>query len=362
METTNNTIRERLLAGKAQPQIESAETFNFDYKALLKSATEIQFEDVKTEKVKAPKKVQESKPDAHQLLKQLGELMQPKSADIDEGRIVELILENTISLGEILDLIKLQIKNQEPKVIEVRSAEKSVKIEGQQHKQFEQVLKAISAGSNVWLTGSAGSGKTHTVEQVATALNLTFYCVSVCSQTTESKLLGYNDANGKFSETVFFKAYSEGGVFLLDEIDNGNANVLSVLNSALANGVCAFPCGMVKRHKDFICVAAANTIGTGGNIKYIGRNRIDAATVDRFVLINFEVDTKLEAAICGNADFAKLVQDLRKKAESKGLDCVISPRASINGSKLIAAGFSIGEALDMVIFNKLSANDSKILR
>jgi hypothetical protein len=119
---------------------------------------------------------------------------------------------------------------------------------------------------------------------------------------------------------------------------------------------------MIKRHKDFICVAAANTTGTGGNIKYIGRNRIDAATIDRFVLINFDIDTKLEATISGNAEFCGMVQDLRKKAEVKGLDCVISPRASINGSKLILAGFTINEALDMVIFNKLSANDAKILK
>jgi MoxR-like ATPase len=185
--------------------------------------------------------------------------------------------------------------------------------------------------------------------------------LSVCAQTTESKLLGYNDANGKFVSTIFFEAYKNGGIFLLDEIDNGNANVLSVLNAALANGLCCFASGMVQKHKDFICIAAANTIGTGGNIQYVGRNRIDAATLDRFIMIDFKIDEVLELNISPNKEFTKIVQKLREKASKKGMSIIISPRASINGGKLVNANFSTDEALNMVIFNKLSQQEKEAL-
>src|SRR5688572_1560316 len=45
-------------------------------------------------------------------------------------------------------------------------------------------------------------------------------------------------------------ALTEGGVLCLDEIDNSNPSVLTVLNSALANGYCSFPNGMPAKHKD----------------------------------------------------------------------------------------------------------------
>jgi len=120
------------------------------------------------------------------LLRQLGNFMQPKSAPINEDRIKELI-------SESLEGIK-------PTKLEVNYNGKINTIEGAKHFQFEDILKVAGAGLHIWLTGSAGAGKTHTSEMVAKALGLPFYCVSVCSQTTESKLLGYNDANGNYSK------------------------------------------------------------------------------------------------------------------------------------------------------------------
>jgi len=285
--------------------------------------------------------------DATELLKQLGQFMQPQAATIDKAQVLRIVNE--------------VISKQEPKIIEVRSEKGNVKIEGFVHNQFESILNVANERLHIWLTGTAGAGKTQVCEQVSKALNLPFYSLSVCAQTTESKLLGYNDANGNFVSTIFFEAYKNGGIFLLDEIDNGNANVLSVLNAALANGLCCFASGMVQKHKDFICIAAANTIGTGGNIQYVGRNRIDAATLDRFIMIDFKIDEVLEMNISPNKEFTKIVQKLREKASKKGMSIIISPRASINGGKLVNANFSTDEALNMVIFNKLSQQEKEAL-
>jgi|688.fasta_scaffold195912_2 cobaltochelatase CobS len=269
--------------------------------------------------------------------------------------------EQSINVEQVREIVKEEISKQEPRIIEIRTEKENTKIEGFIHNQFESILNVANERLHIWLTGTAGAGKTQVCEQVSKALNLPFYSLSVCAQTTESKLLGYNDANGNFVSTIFFEAYKNGGVFLLDEIDNGNANVLSVLNAALANGLCSFACGMVQKHKDFICIAAANTIGTGGNIQYVGRNRIDAATLDRFIMIDFKIDEVLEMNISPNKEFTKTIQALREKARKKGMNVIISPRASINGGKLVNANFTTEQALNMVLFNKLSQQEKEAL-
>lgn len=345
MQTINEQVRMRLSNAKTDEQ------------KTVKESNFIEFEEIKQdlEEINGDrheiKPSRHKQPDAAELLKQLGQFIQakPEAQEIDETKVRELI--------------KAELSKQKPAKLDIFiNNEIKATIEGQTHKQFNQVLKVAASRLHIWLTGSAGTGKTTTAEQVAKALNLPFYCVSVCAQTTESKLLGYNDAHGNFSSTIFFEAYKNGGVFLLDEVDNGNANVLSVLNSALANGVCAFPCGMVKKHDDFICIAAANTIGSGGNIQYVGRNRIDAATLDRFIFINFEIDAELENILSLKKQFTATIQKLRAKAEIKGLNVIISPRASINGGKLIEAGFTEAEALDMVLFNKISKAEAEALQ
>jgi midasin (ATPase involved in ribosome maturation) len=334
METTNlnEQIKQRLQINQ-----------KIDFKSIEEDMREIN--DVEGINPIKPKKPVNN--DAAELLKQLGQFMQPQAATIDEAQVLRIV-------NEVLS-------KQEPKIIEVRSEKGNVKIEGFVHNQFQNILNVANERLHIWLTGTAGAGKTQVCEQVSKALNLPFYSLSVCAQTTESKLLGYNDANGNFVSTIFFEAYKNGGIFLLDEIDNGNANVLSVLNAALANGLCCFASGMVQKHKDFICIAAANTIGTGGNIQYVGRNRIDAATLDRFIMIDFKIDEVLEMNISPNKEFTKIVQKLREKASKKGMSIIISPRASINGGKLVNANFSTDEALNMVIFNKLSQQEKEAL-
>lgn len=42
---------------------------------------------------------------------------------------------------------------------------------------------------------------------------------------------------------------------------------------------------MIKQHENFICMVACNTYGTGGDLNYIGRNRLDVATLDRFIVL-----------------------------------------------------------------------------
>ena len=128
-------------------------------------------------------------------------------------------------------------------------------------------------------------------------LELPFRFISVCPTTTKSEFFGYRDAVGKYHSTAFREIFEGGGVFLIDEIDNGNSSSLSVLNTALVNDHCAFPDGNIERHPDAVFVAAANTIGRGADVRYIGRNALDATTLDRFVFVRMDIDENLEMLI-----------------------------------------------------------------
>lgn len=222
------------------------------------------------------------------------------------------------------------------------------------HKAFFQITKILSSAKrkekNIMLVGAAGGGKTHLVGTVAEALKLKFYPMSVGLQTTKSDLLGFINAHGNYVTTPIREAYEKGGVLLLDEFDATHAGVVTILNSLLANGHCSFPDKTVEKHKEFVCLCACNTFGKGGNTDYVGRNRLDAATLDRFIIVNVDYDNDLEKALTGNDDWLGVIEKIRNNADKQGIKVIISPRASIDGADLLEAGFSIEEVLDMVIF------------
>lgn len=246
--------------------------------------------------------------------------------------------------------------------LEVKIADKPVVKVGKVHFKYDLVLKCMMARTNVALVGPAGSGKTTTVAKAAEALELKFYSKSVSAQTGSHEFFGYQDAQGRYVRTLFREAYENGGVFLLDEFDAGNPNVLAALNQATANEHCAFADGMIAKHEDFICVMAGNTFGHGANSEYVGRNKIDAATLDRFAFIQFPYDEDLEHALATNKAWCKKVQAFRKKAEQKKIRTVISPRATIMGGQLMSNGVSEKEVMELLIFKGLNEEERNLLK
>lgn len=248
-----------------------------------------------------------------------------------------------------------EIKSGRPLCVEYK--DKTKVLTGLKHKNLDKLITLVGANQNVLLVGMAGTGKTKGAEQVAEALDLPFYCISVGSQTSKSDLLGYTDANGNYVATAFRNAFENGGVFVMDEIDAGNSNVLIVLNSALSNDVCAFPDKMVKKHEDFHFIATANTYGNGADRTYVGRNQLDGATLDRFTVLDWDIDEELENALVapykhGQA-WVRAVRKLRDQVQKNGVRAIISPRMSVKGAVALELGFSSEEVIDLVVLPQI---------
>ncbi len=281
-----------------------------------------------------------------------------------QNAITDKIDREATDLLQMLEDTKEEIKRH--KKIEIKS-ERGIKVlGGQQHMRFVPLLRAVNAGVLPLMVGPAGTGKTTAGEQLADALDLPFYAISVGAQTTKSDFLGFIDASGVYRDTMFRRAYEGGGIFLVDEMDAGNANVLIVLNAALAGKMCAFPDKMVTRHKDFIAIAAANTYGMGANRVYVGRNQLDAATLDRFVPFDWPVDEVLEASFVASMEHGPrwhiVVKTVRKHADSQAWHVICSPRATIKGAALLDAGFGVEEVVEMTLTNGADASQKQQIK
>ncbi len=269
--------------------------------------------------------------------------------------------------GNVSEEIKLlsqqitELKNRKPLDLLVTLKDKTIDL-GIQHCQMPNLIKILAAGLNVYLVGPAGSGKTMAAIKSAEALGVSFHFTGAIA--SEFKLTGFIDAQGRIVATEFRKAYENGGLFLFDEIDASYPQAILAFNAALANNYMDFPDKRIERHKDFYCIAAANTYGQGADRQYVGRNQLDAASLDRFVFVDWKYDENLERSIAGNNDWTEYVQRIRRYIEQQKIRHIVSPRASIFGAKLLAQGLTretveetvIWKGLDEAVKQKIIAN------
>ena len=205
--------------------------------------------------------------------------------------------------------------------------------ESVKHEKFEMIKTCIENNIPVYLAGPAGSGKNHTLEQIAKEMGLDFYFTNSVQQ--EYKLTGFIDAGGVFHETEFYKAFKNGGLFFLDEMDASIPEVLVLLNAAIANGYFEFPNGKINAHENFRVVAAGNTVGNGADDNYTGRMVLDQATLDRFAIIDFDYDIKIEMYLAkGNSELVEFIESLRESATNNCIRATFSYRCISMVAKL----------------------------
>ena len=202
-------------------------------------------------------------------------------------------------------------------------------------------------------------GKQQLANKLQMFYGLDYYFSNAITQ--KYKLTGFIDANGKYQETQFYKAFKNGGLFVLDEIDASVPEALIILNTAIANGYFDFPHEKIEAHKDFRIVACANTYGLGADDIYVGRYQLDGASLDRFALVEFDYDTTLEKGLVEDKEWAEFIQKIREKIRDKKLRHIVSMRATVYGDKLLKTEMRPEEILQQVVFKNLKVDDIKTL-
>lgn len=202
-------------------------------------------------------------------------------------------------------------------------------------------------GLNTLLVGPAGSGKTVAAEQLAEALGRSFGHVCLTAGASETWLFGRQTAKG-FIEGSFSSIYRNGGVFLADEMDGADANMLLSINTSLANGHLYNPIvgENIPRHPDFVFVGAANTLGRGGSGIYTGRSRLDAATLNRFITLQVDYCDAIEAQVCPDETLRSLLQEARNKLATLKSQEIVSTRTLDQAYKQFKAGIPLADIFE----------------
>ena len=241
---------------------------------------------------------------------------------------------------------------------------------GTQHVTFPALVKYASvkrAGrrQNVAMKGPAGSGKTTAAAALAKALDLPFYSVSLSAQTPESKLVGYMNAAGDYVKTLIREAFEFGGVILFDEMDACGANILTVVNAILATRIgdeIGFADGMVARHEDCIFVCAMNTFGRGADAEYVGRAKLDAATIDRFIFLEWDYDWALTRAFADNDEWCNYVEQISEAVIASKVRIIVGPRKAFSGADMLASGIDREEVEERVIWGSIGTDDAQKIK
>ena len=262
--------------------------------------------------------------------------------------------------NEVRDFIRSEYGSIERKITTVIDG-KAVKVDGIQHEKFDTVLKFVANNEPVFLTGPAGSGKNVLCKQVAQALGLNFYFTNAVTQ--EYKLTGFTDANGRYQETQFYKAFTQGGIFMLDEMDASIPEVLVILNAAIANRYFDFPApiGYIEANPNFRVIAAGNTIGQGADFEYVGRNQLDAASLDRFAVVEIDYSPTIENAVTGgDTELVEFCRAFRSEARKAGCSIIVSYRGMGRLYKMIQI-LTIEEALKTCLVKGLEIDSIKMI-
>jgi len=285
-----------------------------------------------------------------------------------QGRTCGSLAIRLAEIDQMVVELRQKLQTQQPLKIELITPKDTSQLEiNAQHSQFPTLLKALANGHNVYLYGPTGTGKTTAGHTAAKALNTPIYPITVNRETSQFQFMGHV-SKGEYHPGVAYEPYKNGGILLIDELDNGNANANTQIKVLSDNEEAFFPCGLVQRHKDFRIMACANTTGTGANAQYIGRNQQDKALLNIFKFIPFDIDEAFEESIAwreyiswggvaeNKKQFDGLIKEIRLIRQSineLAINHIISPRNTKFFFRDIARGVDVTEATSSILIREL---------
>ena len=279
---------------------------------------------------------------------------------------------------ELDELRKRQEAKRKQREEEERKRREEEELKNLRHYKTDDLIETLKATGLAYLVGPAGTGKSTLAMDACAELfgvpkddfkfNEHFAQISFSPDTTSGEMVGRCDINGVFHRSEVVRVFSEGGLILFDEIDNADASMLVKLNTAIANGTFATPEGLVRKNKNTVIVCTANTYGTGPDAMYVGRTRLDAATLDRFVCSTIEVDydVKLEKKLAHFLPEEKrnwltnFVKKVREEIKAKHFRRLCSTRFVINAVRWFGQGKDKNFVRDRFLIGWTDAEKSNI--
>lgn len=227
---------------------------------------------------------------------------------------------------------------------------------------FDHVLSLVRCRRNVLLYGPAGCGKSHLAEVVSRVAGFErFASISFNAGVSDIHLLGravpdLTKGKNRFQGTEFLECFEGGGLFLADELDAADPNVLLCLNTALANGYISVPNRpekpRAKKHDDFLIIGTANTVGRGATRQYVGRSQLDEATLDRFRIgmVECTYDAAVEELLCPDKTLRTTMQAIRQVLEAAQARRVVSTRFLRDAQVMLdSGGWSRKKVYDVLV-------------
>lgn len=167
---------------------------------------------------------------------------------------------------------------------------------------FQKIISDVVAQNNIYLYGSAGTGKTFTSEKLAKFLGWTFVEVNCNQFTSPLDLIGGQTIDG-YQKGKLEIAWSnvdensknlEGAVLCLDELPKLDPNTAGLLNSALAKVKLENPTirngrGQTISKGNIVIIGTGNVRLNETNLEYEANFKQDLSLQDRFVGSCYEV-------------------------------------------------------------------------
>jgi MoxR-like ATPase len=166
---------------------------------------------------------------------------------------------------------------------------------------------------NVLLEGEAGTGKTTSAMNYASQRKMNFFAIPSNNAIDFTQLIGglFPDQDGKlkFVDGAVTRIVREGGVLLINELNNAPKNLSQYLMSLLDDRRCitlmSHDNEVIEAHPDLLVVADMNP-------NYRGTQLLNEAWKDRFeIKLTYRYDNEIEKQIIKSTSLLELANGMR---------------------------------------------------
>ena len=244
---------------------------------------------------------------------------------------------------------------------------------------YELIELFIQHRPAIAVVGPAGNGKTTTVEVALEMNNIAFVSLSCTDRTEVLDLVGgtvLTTDGEQWRDGLVTRAFREGKAVVLDEADTLDPRVMMALQNALQDagpdGRARFvntPEGRVYPSALCPIILCMNTHGGGGSRAYNGRNKLDAASLDRLSFISTTYENEIDILTSrgykkNNAEkIVAWATVTRKKIDDAGMNITLSPRTLLRMAQAMEVfKWDLEFSANVEFLSRLESDKAALLR